>query len=349
MSSLHKGLGAGLMVAALAVAAGPGLAQDVVRPAAGQWTGGVRSGDDVQEYFVDLLAPLWVRSEGQLLFNLRGTFLEDAEQEANAGLVVRRLIPERQMILGANLYYDTRWTEQDQTFDQVGLGLELLSRHVDVRANVYQPLTDEEVLSSSTSEDTVLEGSGRSRVATTTTSQLRVYEVAMEGFDAEIGFWLPFLDTRAPTALFAGYYDFSADHVDSLSGFKARLESRIHPNVTLDAEWFEEEALNRTDYFVGVRVSLPFDFWNGARHPTDAGSAVRPFEQRMQDMVYRDFRIRTAVTGPVVVDQQVVTQARPEASSSSTAPRSSPSAPTVAPDPEPSNCYLDENGDVVCN
>ncbi len=66
-----------------------------------------------------------------------------------------------------------------------------------------------------------------------------------------------------PTALFVGYYDFSSRYDDDLAGPRLRAESRVHPNITLDAEWFEDADLNRTDYFVGFRVHFPLDFWNG--------------------------------------------------------------------------------------
>lgn len=318
---------------------------------AGAVTVGARYSDEAQEYYADLLIPVGSPSDTMLFLDLRGTALEDREQELNGGLVLRRLVSDPDLILGANLFYDTRWTENDNTFDQVGFGLEVLSRRIDVRANYYLPLTDEQALEESSSSETSTRTEGGREITTTTTSIYKNYEEAMEGFDAEVGYWLPFLDRAAPTAVFAGYYSFSADHAEDWAGARVRVESRIHPNVTLDAEWFEDKELNGTEYFVGVRVQVPLDFWNGIGFGSRAKreAPVRTLASRMSDMVNRDFRIRTVTTGPVLADQQTaettrtVSQNKPSSSGQNS---SSPSAP-VGPVGEP-NCYLNENGEIVC-
>ena len=314
----------------------------------GRVTAGFRYSDEAQEYYGDVLFPVLGAADSRLFLDLRGTALEDAEQELNAGLVFRQLLSERGLILGANVFYDTRWTELDNTFDQVGVGLEVLSRRVDVRANYYHPLTDEEELSEfSTSEVSSRNESGR-RIDATTTSIYKTYEEALGGFDVEAGWWLPFLDRAAPTALFVGYYSFDSDFEADQTGVKFRIESRIHPNLTLDAEWFEDDQLNGTEYFVGARVQVPLHFWNGLRFPAAGGkdAPVRPLEDRMNEMVNRDFRIRTITTGPQLADQQV---AESSVAVAQQKPRDNEeSAPVVVPvTPEP-NCYLDANGEIVC-
>lgn len=306
------------------------LATSLFQP--GQLSLGARFGD-VQEYVVDALVPIWKPSQNIFFLNMRGSALEDKAQELNAGLVVRHLLEDRPVILGANVYYDTRWTEENNTFDQVGAGVELLSKWIDMRANYYYPLTDEKTLTEF--QDVTTSRNGRK---TTTTSQwMRTYEEALEGFDAEIGGWLPYLNTRLPTALFVGYYDFSSDFDQGMSGVKLRLESRIHPNVTLDAEWYDDAELNQTDYFVGLRVHLPLDFWNGVDLDRKEGTRVRSFESRMSDMVYRDFRIRTVETGPILANR-IVTEVTAQ----------KPDAPAPEPPPPPLNCELID-GEVVCH
>lgn len=318
---------------------------------AGAVTVGARYSDEAQEYYADLLLPLVSPSDTMLFLDLRGTALEDREQELNGGLVLRRLVSDPDLILGANLFYDTRWTENDNTFDQVGVGLEVLSRRVDVRANYYLPLTDEQTLEESSSSETSTRNEGGRQITTTTTSIYKNYEEAMEGFDAEVGYWLPFLDRASPTAVFAGYYSFSADHAEDWAGARLRVESRIHPNITLDAEWFEDKELNGTEYFVGVRVHVPLDFWHGVSFGAPAGgkASARVLKSRMSDMVNRDFRIRTVSTGPVLADQRSVESTRAVSQNkpgNSDQNSSTPSVP-VAPEGVP-NCYLNENGEIIC-
>jgi hypothetical protein len=318
---------------------------------AGAATVGARYSDEAQEYFADLLLPLGSPSDTMVFLDLRGTALEDREQELNGGLVLRRLVSDPDLILGANLFYDTRWTENDNTFDQVGIGLEVLSRRVDVRANYYLPLADEQTLEETSSSETSTRTEGGRRITTTTTSIFKKYEEAMEGFDVEVGYWLPFLDRIAPTALFAGYYSFSADHAEDLAGARVRMEARIHPNVTLDAEWFEDKELNGTEYFFGLRVQVPLDFWNGLSMGDRAGGEppVPALKARMSDMVNRDFRIRTVSTGPVLADQRstestrTVSQNKPGATDQNSSTPSVPVGPVDVP-----NCYLNENGEIIC-
>lgn len=328
----------GIRVLALVTCLAPGMVvrgQEVAsRLDPGRVTVGSRFGD-VQEYVVDALVPVWTPGRNILFLDLRGSALENEAQELNGGLVARQLWPKSSLILGANVFYDTRWTENDNTFGQVGGGVELLSKWVDVRANYYYPVTDEEVLT----ETEEISSARSGRRITTTTTLMRTYEEALKGFDAEAGVWLPWLHKFAPTAVFAGYYRFTSDYERDLSGYKFRLESRVHPNLTLDAEWYEDEELNRTDYFVGFRVNLPLDFWNGIRFSRPEGSNVRPFESRMGDMVYRDFRIRTIETGSVVADQAIVEGLIPASRS--------PPAPSPEP-PIPTPCFDDQGEVVVC-
>lgn len=302
---------------------------------------GARVGSDVQEYQIDGLVPFQMTDDSAWYFNLRGTLLEDLEQEVNAGISYRRLMPDQNVILGANLFYDSRWTENDEVFDQVGVGIERLSEWVDMRANYYYPLDDEKVLGESSQTDMTRAGS----TLVSTTTRTRVYEEALQGFDAEIGGWLPPLSKTVPTALFVGYYDFSSDFAEDLSGFKVRVESRVHRNVTLDFEWFEDEALNRTDFFAGIRFAIPLG-GKGLEAPGD-----RSFASRMNETIQRDFRIRTRASGPVVLDRTRQETRIRSASSSPTQASSSTtvSAPqTAAPTKSAANCSLDSNGDVIC-
>jgi hypothetical protein len=320
-------------------------------------TSGFRWSEDVQEYYADALVPIVPSGDTRLYLDIRGTFLEDEEQELNAGFVARRLLRDQNLILGINAFYDTRWTEQDNTFDQVGLGLELFTRQLDLRFNYYYPLNDEELVGQSSQSESATQTSSGRRITTTTTTFFNIYEEAMEGFDVEAGYWLPFMESCAPTALYVGYYDFDSSYGDDISGVKARIEARVHPNVTIDAEWYDSDDLNRTEYFVGARFSVPIDFWNGAGRAvaTDAEN-VHPMEARLNEMVNRDFRIRTRITDPVVVghdatqtssqaERQVQTDDRPPII---IIPR--PPEPEPPPPPPPDNCRIDPiTGDVICD
>jgi hypothetical protein len=66
-------------------------------------------------------------------------------------------------------------------------------------------------------------------------------------------------------------------------------------------------------------------------------------------MVNRDFRIRTVSTGPVLADQRstestrTVSQNKPGATDQNSSTPSVPVGPVDVP-----NCYLNENGEIIC-
>ncbi len=309
---------------------------------------------DTQEFVIDAFAPLWQPGDSRLILNLRGTFLEadrrgieqiarhlnlpntlgrSDEQEFSAGLVARHLFRDADMIIGVNAFYDTRWTVEDNTFNQVGAGIEWLSRWVDVRANVYYPLTDERVLEERTeTRETVNDG-----VRVTETIRSRTYEEALRGYDVEAGVWLPYVSRHVPTGLFAGYHEFSSDYVDDFRGWRIRLESRLHPNWTLDAEWHDDDALSGSSYFVGVRIHIPLDVWNGIGFDrwAEDRSRIRSFDRRLGDMVMRDFRIRTINTGPVEVGRTRTEEPVAGAAPPPAGPAPSTPPPPAAPPPPP--------------
>lgn len=289
---------------------------------------GASFGDDLNVYGAEAVLPLIGCERTALLFNPRGLHLDDDEQELGLGLALRRLSSGKSCILGVNAFYDARFTENDNTLEQVGAGLELLSRFVDARIHYVVPISGEKDL-----------GCG---ICPRTGSSIpsRGVEEAMEGFDAELGVWLPYFDRVLPTGFFVGYYRFESDVTsETVDGMKARIEVRPCGNLTLDAEWFEDTGYRESETVVGVRVQVPFDFWNGLKMER-GGGRLPAFSTRMTEPVHRDFRVRTQITRP--------TQAV------GPAPAATPKRvkETEAPPPPPSPvCHtypmLDENGDVT--
>ena len=252
----------------------------------GRLTIGATYGDGLSVYSAEAMFPLFDTDDTALFLNPRGLLLEDEEQELNIGLVMRRLTEDEKYILGVNFYYDARFTDADNTLQQVGGGLEMLSKWVDARANYYYPVNDEKSLGSGTCPFTgaAIPCAG--------------VEEAMEGFDAEVGVWLPYFDRHLPMGVFAGYYCFESDLTsEKVDGMKVRVEMRPTSNLRLDAAWFEDSGYRDSEYVVGARVHIPLDFWNGLK--MDRGGGRLPdFPSRMSEPVQRDFRVRTLITRP---------------------------------------------------
>lgn len=295
----------------------------------GRLTLGATYGDDLSVYSAEAMFPLFDTDDTALFLNPRGLLLEDDDQELNIGLVLRRLTEDEKYILGVNFYYDARFTDADNTLQQVGGGLEMLSKWFDARANYYYPVNDEKSLESGTCPFT-----GAAIPCTGV-------EEAMEGFDAEVGVWLSYFDRHLPMGLFAGYYRFESDVTsEKVDGMKVRVEMRPSSNLTFDAAWFEDSGYRDSEYVVGARLHVPLDFWNGLK--MDRGGARLPdFPSRISEPVQRDFRVRTLITRP---------PAQPAPSGPAAAPAARPARSNPPPKPDPvCSTYpaLDKNGDVI--
>lgn len=309
----------------------------------GELTVGAHIGDGEFEAFGDALIPLWYTRVGGILFlNPRGSATDGDQEELNIGIGYRQLLEDHDIILGANVYYDSRWSEYDNQWNQLGVGVEFLSRWVDARANYYLPEDDKEKIkdwtvattntssSSSTStetdfgpvypvgnelrQDITINTRKRTTIYRTITSYFyEQYESALEGFDAEIGVLLPGIEDIAETRLFIGYQSFDNPFGDRLEGVKGRVEVRTAPNLTLDAEFFENKDLNGTDYYIGARLHVPLDLQNlangrnpfeGSKEEFEARHESGNFAARMTEMVMRDVKVRTQVSDAIEIESK---------------------------------------------
>lgn len=283
---------------------------------------GAQGGEGEFESFADILVPVYLTEKGLWLVNPRASMTDNDEEEANIGLIYRHLFEERNVIVGGNVYYDSRWTMHDNRFDQLGLGLEVLTEWVDARANLYLPDDDEELVDRFTDQTVqtsvkeywdepyatgheIRQNGTRVTTRTTTTFLFERFEQAREGWDAEIGLKLPGIDDFAEVRVFGGYYSWESQYSgrEDIEGFKGRLEARILPILYADVQVFEDKELNGTDWYVGGRINLPFDsqaLANGDNPFAGAKEDMKRREQRFADrlfeMVIRDVKIQTEVS-----------------------------------------------------
>lgn len=295
----------------------------------GRLTLGVHAGDQQVETSGDVLLPLFLRRTDLVFINPRGAWNDDDGQELNIGLGARHLFPDKNVILGGNVFYDRRNTALDNTFNQLGIGVEFLSPWVDARLNGYLPehgaqtAEDYLVTTGTTREHAEYWYAPAAQGHTVSQSGYAITEVfqwknlqhyqtaerALSGFDAEIGSRLPIpvVMDYAEVKAFAGYYEFDADYGDPIAGMKARLEVRPVPAVCLDGCWYEDETLLGSRYSIGFRATIPFDLarlsrgrnpFAGALDGFRAGGAPAAFSARLTEQVIRDLHIRTEVAAP---------------------------------------------------
>lgn len=166
----------------------------------------------------DLFIP--VAQDGTtLLFSSLRTRMDDSDGlEGNFGLGLRHML-DSGWNLGTYAYFDRRKTELENYFNQVTLGVEALSLDWDLRANAYLPQGRR-----SHAVDTL----NTAEVSGTSVIFRGGEERSLSGFDAEVGWRLPFFDSEAAQQLrlYAGGYRFTGDidAVPDVQGPRLRAE-----------------------------------------------------------------------------------------------------------------------------
>jgi hypothetical protein len=302
--------------------AGTGAASKMATPMTevdpfGQITIGGKFAEDLNSGYADILTGLARTQNSALFVNLRGTFADNDQDLFSAGLGYRFLLEDKGIILGVNAYYDQIESAAGNSFQQLGLGIEVLSKWIDARANYYVPESGDQVTgsfsrrsSSQSISPQFTNGNLFQRNVTnrTTTRRFNTTEQALEGWNAEVGVLLPWVEKFCEVRVFAGGYSYDNPLGGETAGFKARAEARVTQGITLDVEYWEDEQLVGGNWVGGVRVSVPFDFSElcGGRNPfAGAGNifASRKSESlssRMDEMVIRSHRIMTADSTPVL-------------------------------------------------
>ncbi len=271
----------------------------------GAVTFGGRISEDLADGYVDFLIPLWRGGNDVLFFNPRVLGDDDSRERYSFGMGWRHLFAEQEIIIGANAYYDYIDSPYNNHYDQLGVGVEFLSRWVDARFNYYLPDGEEHLVDRSEDVDFSLSGAyARGNTiyqdSRFTREITELYEGALEGFYAEAGFLVPGLDRYAELRFFGGYYNYEGPLGADYDGWKARAELKVLPAITLDVEYYEDDKLMGGHWTGGARVTVPFEIGNifQGRNPFEGiTDAFRPrqrqFSERMSDMVIRSARVFT--------------------------------------------------------
>ncbi|MGH7014786.1 MAG: inverse autotransporter beta domain-containing protein [Stellaceae bacterium] len=252
----------------------------------------------------DLFVPLLQNGSSMLFTDIRGRFDDRDSQEGNFGLGVRHILASG-WNLGAYGYYDRLKSALGNDFGQATFGGEALSLNWDARANFYQPVGPRIANLGSTSSSTAAI-SGTSVEVTTTGTHSQ--EVAMQGFDGEIGWRVPIFGPASTTQLrvYGGGYDFHASGVPSIAGPRGRLDLTMDrvphlwrgARLDLGAE-VQHDGPRGTQAFALVSLRIPLQIFASA-----APSTLAPMERRMEDPIVRDVDVvsetRTEATPTIV-------------------------------------------------
>lgn len=240
---------------------------------------------------IDFFMPLSQDNDTLFFSDIRMRKDNNSGGEGNFGLGVRQMLDSGWNI-GAYSYFDRRKTSNDNYFNQVTLGAELLGEDWDVRINTYQPIGNKNKAVNALNTATF---SGSSFTVT------QGEEVAMKGFDAEIGYRLPVFDADSGTNLraYVGGYHFSSDTsgVDDIQGPRLRLDMTFDElpfawegsRFSIGGEWQNDDPRG-SQGFASARLRIPFSGFTGKKRTSKSFNTQ---ERRMVDPIVRDIDVVT--------------------------------------------------------
>jgi hypothetical protein len=348
-----------------ALQAGPPIKNPVaVEPEAhpmylGTVTGGVKTSDVYTEGNFSIVAPVWSTLGAEATLSGDVIYLEPytswgegGEVAASLGLGWRHLFGSQPIsalrnydapqpgffdegvFVGANVFVDMLDTESDNQFWQLGVGLEVGTRYVELRGNYYIPLSDKQLAEETRTVDTIQRSSTSSSqsvtptsdpyatgsniaqdalfttttttsISTTTIERLfRRFEEGMEGWDAEIAVLIPGLDRYFDLRVIGGYYAFDnqpfgpqVGGTGNVEGWKAGVEIRPVPAVILTGTWYEDERLTGSDWIAGVQLQIPFeggDLGDGKTFWSRIGESFTPRRRHLVERLAEPVRRQNA-------------------------------------------------------
>jgi hypothetical protein len=239
---------------------------------------------------LDPFIPIGQDADSLFFVNVRNALFwshGDFSNEINAGAGYRQLMGDRSWILGGYVFYDFMDSENDNHFSQGTLGIEALAWDWEARANGYIA-----------GDDTEWAPGARHCSPAILPGPIPLLggclEQAMSGFDAEVGWRLPFFGEEgalSDTRLYAGGFWFDGSAVGDLGGPMTRFETRIWDIPLLPAE---SRLTLGTEYRWDHRRNSQVTGLLAVRVPLGGATRSQPLtnvERRMTDRVVRDVSV----------------------------------------------------------
>lgn len=264
-----------------------------------------KKGNDRSLSRFSLMYPIWQSSNSMVFTDFRNVLADEPTIEGNFGLGVRHIFNRREgtnsipFIGGIYGYYDIRRSENENVYHQTTVGAELLTKHAELRGNVYLPENESNVIATRRTEGYGLHGTTVSYITTT----LEAHERVLPGFDVEAGLGFDFGE-RSSLWAYGGYYYFAEDGFPEVYGPKGRIEYGYDDTfglegskLTLGYECAYDDVREFQNYgFASMR--LPLDTFNPFKKEPVSDPRLDPIDTRMMRPVERDIDL-------VIVSQDI--------------------------------------------
>ncbi|HPL63307.1 MAG TPA: inverse autotransporter beta domain-containing protein [Syntrophales bacterium] len=223
-------------------------------------------------YYLETVQPLY-RSKGKMdtfFTHLRASG-QDGYGTYSAGLGYRRLMFDKNLMVGVNTFFD--FQDPNQHYRQ-GAGLEFIGKYAELRWNGYFALSPARVVEENGSTMTMAR--------------------AVNGCDVEFGVPVPYLPWLK---IFGGYYWYDFRESSDMQGWKGRTEVKALSFMTANLETFSDNKGSQ-DWRADIRMTL----WVDSFAPKDVLAALASsfraplpeadLRERILDRVERNFTIQ---------------------------------------------------------
>lgn len=266
--------------------------------------GDSKSGQDAM-----LFVPIVQKKGDSILFlDLRGAISGDVADNVSVGMGYRKIVNDK-FVVGANANIDRRQSVNDNTYHQASVGVEVLFNHLDLRANFYIPLdNDENTLAFSESATARLEGNK----AFLDIVQKGTYERAHGGLDLGLSYNVGSIG-NTDFNIDGSYYHFGSDNYESINGYTAGISTRTQ-FTTRGTDWeigttlgYRDDNVHGDSLYAGVGVTVYF-----GKSQRKRKSEPKLFEPRFNRPFSGKADLSQKLYQPVQRNAYVVTSTREE-------------------------------------
>lgn len=193
----------------------------------------IQHGSEKPRYHIETVQPLYQSRDQTYTFFVQPRIsARDEDWTANLGFGYRQLFFDQQLLGGINTFYDYADAHNHYRY---GVGLELLSRYLELRTNGYFPL------------------SGRRRISQD--ANFKVFERALTGADVEAGGPVPYLPFLKLYGSYA-YYDYRHDIDSHIAKFRGEI--KLARFLRLDVETFNDNKAP-WEYRIGLAFTMDLE------------------------------------------------------------------------------------------
>ncbi|HJZ23914.1 MAG TPA: inverse autotransporter beta domain-containing protein [Candidatus Babeliales bacterium] len=231
----------------------------------------------------DLFIPLYQQKGDQIFFtDLRIFDRSGSSFEGNVHLGYRKIFLDTKQMFGIYGSFDRKRSDNQNLFNQLTLGAEYWHDKWFVGGNIYKPVgTTKKLIGEIETQETIITSRNITEIKITN----KLYEKALYGFDAELGYAI----TDNLTAYAGGYY-FTAANADVIAGPKINLTYEykrstgrilgVLDGISIEAGAGHDKPRGNTAY-IGIKFKIGLT-------NLDKNSNVSGFERHMVELVRRD-------------------------------------------------------------